>query len=130
MAVACRQICPIIILTLCLMCNNMIVEGNEPLVTVHVSIDMPAPSPCLYVTWVNCTGMWYKLTPGEEFHFTDDRTSRYVCHAMWRDKEGIWLAFESVRDRNHTKVFSSLREDGFFLSYDQSNWSKLSEWHV
>ena len=75
MAAACRQFLPIIILTLCFMCNN---KGNEPLVTVHISIDMPAPNPCLYITWVNCTGVCYKLKPDEEFHITDDKMSHYV----------------------------------------------------
>ncbi|KAJ0093806.1 hypothetical protein Patl1_26242 [Pistacia atlantica] len=78
---------------------------------------------------LNCIkGYWDKLHPGDEFHFGELRKFRSVCKAIWRDKDGIWMAFEPVRDRDYRHVYSSVREDGFYISYDQSNWKIVNSW--
>lgn len=105
----------------------ILVEAEETMVGVHVSDDMPPKSE---VGRVNCTGLSeIKLWGGQEFHFGYESKLRMVCSAIWRDKDGIWMPFEPVRDKGHPHVYSSVREDGFYFGYDQHKWTKLNEWH-
>lgn len=114
-----------IVITLCLNGSTKL-RGDEVLVGIHIKDDMPPNSETVRLNCIK--GYWDKLHPGDEFHFGELRKFRFVCKAIWRDKDGIWMAFEPVRDRDYRHVYSSVREDGFYISYDQSNWKILNSW--
>ncbi|OMO59737.1 hypothetical protein COLO4_34093 [Corchorus olitorius] len=95
-------------------------------VTIHIIVDLPASSG---ITTTDCIGEEWKLKPGEHFEITRWPDRRYICKADQNGtKQGSWLAFDPLRDLLRTDVFCSVREDGFYFSYDQSSWLKLNGW--
>lgn len=104
----------------------MKIRGDYVLVGIHIKDDMPPNSEIVRLTCIK--EQWDKLHPGDELHIGELRKFRMVCKAMWRDKDGVWVAFDPLRDRDYGDAHSSVREDGFYVSYDKSNWKKLNSW--
>ncbi|KAK2643872.1 hypothetical protein Ddye_019067 [Dipteronia dyeriana] len=125
---ASRPVVVVVAMWLMVICSSVdTVAGDDlKLFTIHVKDDMASGTPC--VTRVNCTGFWNKMWPGQEFHYSDLRKSRVACTAIWNDKDSIWQAFDPWRDAGHLNVYTSIREDGFYFSFDQSNWTLISKW--
>lgn len=115
-----------LVVALCFMICNIVSGDDLKLYTIHVKDDMAAGA-C--VTRVSCTGYWNKMWPGQEFHYSDLRKYHVVCTAMWSDKDSNWIAFDPSRDSGHEDLFTSIREDGLYFSYDQSNWKQISKWY-
>ncbi|XVF29186.1 hypothetical protein REPUB_Repub15cG0098500 [Reevesia pubescens] len=93
-------------------------------VTIHIIVDLP---PSSGIT-TDCIGEECKLKPGEHFQITRWPDRPYICKAENGSKKGHWLAFDPLRDVLHEDVFWLVREDGFYFSYDQSNWKKINGW--
>ena len=121
---ASTKILPLLFLAFC--CIYPIAVAIEAItVTIHIIIDLP---PSSGITKTDCIGEEWKLKPGEHFRITRWPDRQYICKAENGSKKGSWLAFDPHRNLLHEDVFWSVREDGFYFSYDQSNWKKINGW--
>ncbi|XVF84687.1 hypothetical protein PTKIN_Ptkin17bG0057700 [Pterospermum kingtungense] len=121
---ASTKILPILFLVFCCL-YHMALAIEAITVTIHIIIDLP---PSSGITGTECMGEEWKLKPGEHFRITRWPDRQYICKAENGSKKGSWLAFDSLRDFLHQDVFWSVREDGFYFSYDQSNGEKTNGW--
>lgn len=78
----------------------------------------------------------YKCVPGEAFFgefgsthkFSVEPSKDSVCHVVWNNLEGTFVALEGAYDRNHNPVYWSVRHDGFYHSWDNQTYVKKETW--
>ncbi|KAL5781511.1 hypothetical protein ACOSP7_006540 [Xanthoceras sorbifolium] len=71
----------------------------------------------------------HDLGVGEDYSWTvEEEKALYFCKAIWGTKMGSFHAFQPRRDANHATVFWLVKQNGFFLSWDNSTWIQRSPW--
>lgn len=100
---------------------------------VHVTRDLPKNSPTMEVVCKFNNGQSLgvqKLKAGDDYTWNVKLRVVYYCQAIWGNRVSSWHAYQPRRDANHGRVFWLVKENGFFLSWDKSNWVKRSEWET
>ncbi|KAJ6882634.1 hypothetical protein NC651_029035 [Populus alba x Populus x berolinensis] len=54
----------------------------------------------------------------------------YYYAAEWKQYFSSWYGFEVPRDENHGTVYSLMKEDGIYLSWDKANWVLQNTWII
>ena len=65
---------------------------------------------------------------GESFKWSVTPDSIYYVRGVLGNKFASVHGFEPGRDAGHATVFWLVKEDGFYLSYDNASWNKVAPW--
>ena len=65
---------------------------------------------------------------GESFKWSVTPDSIYYVQGVLGNKFASVHGFEPGRDAGHATVFWLVKEDGFYLSYDNASWNKVAPW--
>ncbi|KAL5781512.1 hypothetical protein ACOSP7_006541 [Xanthoceras sorbifolium] len=106
------------------------VGNNQVAASVHVTNGLPAKSEAMKI---ECSFKGKRLGihdvgVGEEYSWSVEEKALYFCEAIWGRQMGSWHAFQPRRDANHATVFWLVKQNGFFLSWDNSTWIRRSTW--
>jgi hypothetical protein len=52
------------------------------------------------------------------------------CYALWSTYFLSWDGFQEKRDGGHSIIYWSVRKDGFYHSFDASNYKLLEMWET
>lgn len=52
------------------------------------------------------------------------------CNAQWTRFFLTWDGYQEKRDGGHSTIYWSVRKDGFYHSFDASNWIRLETWET
>lgn len=70
-----------------------------------------------------------QLKSGDDYRWiVQKERATYLCAALWVNKIASWHGFQPRRDANQKSVFWLVKENGFFLGFDNSSWVKKSTW--
>ena len=72
----------------------------------------------------------YTLKVGEDFQWDVTLNTLNYGRALWGRVFASWHAFQPRRDVSHGTVYWQIRQDGFFLSWDNSSWVKREMWET
>ncbi|MBA0780101.1 hypothetical protein Gotri_004241, partial [Gossypium trilobum] len=64
----------------------------------------------------------HQLHVGEDYQFGVEEKALHFCEAISGRQIASWHAYQPRRDWNHKAVFWRVKENGFFLSWDNSSW--------
>lgn len=107
---------------------------NPPLATVHITNVLPqnnSNNPMKIRCNCNKKYFGYKtLACGEDYTWIAEERDLYFCEALWGRFMASWHAFQPKRDINQQSVFWLVKQNGFFLSWDNSTWVKKSIWET
>ena len=105
---------------------------DKHLATIHVINSMPSDSEPMALSCK--TGNKYldmqTLGVGDDYQFGVQEKAVYSCFAATGNQFASWNAFQPKRDENHQTVFWLGKEDGFFLSWDNSSWVRKQKWQT
>uniref|UniRef100_M1DPD1 S-protein homolog n=1 Tax=Solanum tuberosum TaxID=4113 RepID=M1DPD1_SOLTU len=103
--------------------------ADSPTPKVHFIDDLPNLNP---VVKINCvvgggTTMVHKY---EEYSFDAGITTRlYACYAIWNDSTTRITAYDPFKvDKGQPIVHWSIRDTGFWKSFDNRNWNFYEKW--
>ncbi|KAL1078491.1 hypothetical protein V6Z11_D10G163300 [Gossypium hirsutum] len=88
------------------------------------------------IATVHVTNSMYKdhgmhqLHVGEDYQFGVEEKALHFCEAISGRQIASWHAYQPRRDWNHKAVFWRVKENGFFLSWDNSSWVRKSIWQT
>ncbi|KAK2451594.1 protein NSP-INTERACTING KINASE [Trifolium repens] len=129
-----------------LICLSISIEGCSGSVTLmHVpfsqasSEDVNGPIDSISATLIRtavdkpvhyeCPGETFVEQPGSAHVIAGNSEADIVCHAAWNNLEGTFLARDKKYDRSHNFVYWSVRRDGFYHSWDDTNYEKKYGWN-
>lgn len=72
--------------------------------------------------------IYLKLFHHHNSTITEDQDSK--CTAEWLPSFTTWDVYHAKRDKGHQTVYWSIRKDGFYHSWDGSNWKLLEKWYT
>ncbi|KAJ0092212.1 hypothetical protein Patl1_25857 [Pistacia atlantica] len=70
------------------------------------------------------------VSAGVVYSWSVDNNLKYRCQSFWKNQFALWVVFEPERDANHGEVFWLVRQDAFFLSWDNSTWVEKYTWET
>jgi hypothetical protein len=76
-----------------------------------------------------CPGETFVEQPGSAHVIAGNSEADIVCHAAWNNLEGTFIARDKKNDRSHNFVYWSIRRDGFYHSWDNTNYEKKYGWN-
>lgn len=101
---------------------------------VHVISALPANSEPVKV---ECTSQRtnthlgiHTLNVGDDYQLTVVENALHYCQAIWGRWFASWHAFQPRRDVSHGAVYWRLKDDGFYLSWDNSSWVRKETWQT
>ncbi|MBA0871118.1 hypothetical protein Goshw_021420, partial [Gossypium schwendimanii] len=97
---------------------------GKRIATVHVTNSMPRE---LQSIQLGCNSRYkdngmHQLHVGEDYQFGVEEKALHFCEATSGRQIASWHAYQPRRDWNHKAVFWRVKENGFFLSWDNSSW--------
>ncbi|KAG4971274.1 hypothetical protein AAZX31_13G200100 [Glycine max] len=102
--------------------------SHKPHTVVDILNDLPNnPKVQLELRCDEGSSFYLKLGHRHNHTLTADQDSE--CTAMWLPWFTTWDAYHAVRDKGHHSVYWSVRKDGFYHSWDGSNWKLLEDWY-
>ncbi|KAL2341136.1 hypothetical protein Fmac_009076 [Flemingia macrophylla] len=102
-----------------------------PHTVVAILNDLPKPNKTQVQLLLSCDkGSSFHLKPGHghNVNLTVDRDLE--CTATWWPWFTTWDVYHVSRDKGHHKVNWSVRKEGFYHSWDGSNWRLLEDWYT
>ncbi|XWS35089.1 hypothetical protein CRYUN_Cryun21dG0096200 [Craigia yunnanensis] len=105
---------------------------DKHVATIHVINSMPRESEPMQT---RCKSRYtdygmHQLRVGDDYQCGVQEKALYFCAALSGRQIASWHGFQPRRDGNHKAVFWLVKEDGFFLSWDNSSWVRKSEWET
>ncbi|KAE9594594.1 hypothetical protein Lal_00037462 [Lupinus albus] len=71
---------------------------------------------------------WNNLKVGDHYKGTPSTDQDFECSAVWGRWLSTWSAYETKAYKGHDTVYWSVRKDGFYRSWEGSNWSLIQKW--
>ncbi|KDP27635.1 hypothetical protein JCGZ_19640 [Jatropha curcas] len=110
--------------------TSIIDNHRDEATTVYIINGLPKSSETMQV---RCSSKSTSPDPrsldaGEEYNWTVKEKGMYKCYSVWREFFQVWHAFQPRRDRNYREVFWVVKEDGFYLSWNNSSWVRKAIW--
>ena len=68
------------------------------------------------------------LRVGESFQLMVATPTTYYLYTTLGSQSASVSVFEPTRDGGHSIVYSLVKEDGFYLSYDKVTWKIIDTW--
>ncbi|KAK2451597.1 protein NSP-INTERACTING KINASE [Trifolium repens] len=101
-------------------------DVNQPIestcaILIRTAVDKPVH--------YECPGEIFVEQPGSARTIVGNSEADNVCHAAWNNLEGTFLARDKKYDRSHNFVYWSVRRDGFYHSWDDTNYEKKYGWN-
>ncbi|MBA0830677.1 hypothetical protein Goarm_015195 [Gossypium armourianum] len=110
------------------------VDGSQykQLSTIHVMNSMAKGSGPMQI---RCKSRYTdygmrQLGEGTEYRCGVREKAVYYCMGMTGRRIASWHAFQPRRDGNRKAVFWLVKENGIFLSWDNSTWVRKSDWET
>lgn len=115
-------------------------DHNRRLATVHIITSPPLPKnnsnpgEVLNVRITNSKQSYFAfslqttLKWGDNYQFVVEERAVYFLEALWGRFIGSLHVFQPKRDVGHESVFWLVKQNGFFLSWDNSTWVKKCVW--
>jgi hypothetical protein len=105
-------------------------QAEQNLPTIEIINSLPANSEPVrfYCASNNISLGMHSLSVGEVFQWKVVEKDTYYCAAEWKQYFAAWYGFEVPRDENHGTVYSLMKEDGIYLSWDKANWVLQNTW--
>lgn len=122
-----------VFITSCFRIGNTIEVNDDQVTQVHVMNALPKDSAPLEIRCNSADANLdaKQLKSGYDYSWrVEEETATYFCEAFWGNKFASWHAFETPRDANQKRVFWLIKENGFFLGYDNSSWVEKSTWET
>jgi hypothetical protein len=110
------------------------IASGAQLPVVHVTNALPVKSEPVKV---ECTSEHtnthlgiHTLNVGDDYQWTVVENALHYCQAEWGRWFASWHAFEPDRDVSHGTVYWLVKNDGFYLSWDNSSWVRQETWQT
>ncbi|KAB2062105.1 hypothetical protein ERO13_A10G120800v2 [Gossypium hirsutum] len=105
---------------------------GKRIATIHVTNSMPRE---LQPIQLGCNSRYkdhgmHQLRVGDDYEFGVEERALHFCEAISGRQIASWHAYQPRRDWNHKAVFWRVKENGFFLSWDNSSWVRKSVWQT
>ncbi|KAE8717542.1 Detected protein of unknown function [Hibiscus syriacus] len=100
--------------------------------TIHITNSMPKGSGPMQVRCKSSHtdyGM-HLVDEGDGYRCDVRERALYYCMAISGRRVASWHAFQPRRDGNRKAVYWLLKDDGIFLSWDNSSWVRKSMWET
>lgn len=103
---------------------------DKHIATIHVINSMPKDSGPMQI---HCNSKYtdygmQQVDVGDDYQCGVREKALYYCAALSGREIASWHGFQPRRDGNRKAIFWLVKEDGFFLSWDNSTWVKKSVW--
>ncbi|GLT56406.1 hypothetical protein SLA2020_294490 [Shorea laevis] len=102
--------------------------------TVHIINGMARNSEAIQVRCSSRGGDlgYHTMGSGDNYVWSVElQRALYYCEAMWGVRYfASWHAFQPKRDTGRGTVFWLVKENGLFLSWDNSTWVRRSQWQT
>ncbi|OIV95771.1 hypothetical protein TanjilG_20221 [Lupinus angustifolius] len=98
-------------------------------VVLDIENNLPNDKPGLFK--FRCGGDdWFNLRFGDHYIRTAPADPDYECNAIWGRWFTIWKAYDTNEFKGHDKVYWLVKEDGFYRSWEGSNWTHDGNWYT
>ncbi|KAJ4722891.1 putative Plant self-incompatibility protein S1 family [Melia azedarach] len=116
----------------CFSIGNTIEVNSNHLAQVHIMNALPKGSEPIRIrcTSGNTDVGARELAPGSDYSWSVEERAVYYCGALWTRQIASWHAFQPRRDSKHENIFWLVKENGFFLGWDNSTWVRKSTWET
>lgn len=108
--------------------------ASAALPTIHVTDKLPANSEPVKI---ECSSQrtskhlgQHTLKAGDVYEFTAVENDLHFCEAERGNYFASWHALEPSRDGTHKDIYWQVKDDGFYLSWDNSHWSRKEVWET
>lgn len=105
---------------------------GKRIATIHVTNSMPRE---LQPIQLSCNSRYkyhgmHQLHVADDYQFGVEEKALHFCEAISGKQIASWHAYQPRRDWKHKAVFWRVKENGFFLSWDNSSWVRKSVWQT
>jgi hypothetical protein len=104
---------------LCIVAGQTV--DSRSAIVIRTAVDTPVH--------YECPGEIFVEQPGSTRAIVGNSEADIVCHAAWNNLEGTFLARDKKYDGIHNFVYWSVRRDGFYHSWDNTNFEKKNGWN-
>ncbi|KAK8560792.1 hypothetical protein V6N13_026227 [Hibiscus sabdariffa] len=110
--------------------SSVLGRQYKQLAAIHVTNSMPKGSGPMQISCKSSYtnyGM-HQVDEGGEYQCGVQERAVYFCMALSGRQMASWHAFQPSRDGSRKAVYWLLKDDGIFLSWDNSTWVRKSVW--
>ncbi|KAL4295774.1 hypothetical protein GQ457_12G001680 [Hibiscus cannabinus] len=112
--------------------SSVVGRQYKQLATIHVTNSMSKDSGAMQI---HCKSSYtdygmHQVGGGDEYECSVRERALYYCMAISGRRVASWHAFQPRRDRSRQAVYWLVKEDGIFLSWDNSSWVRKSLWET
>ncbi|GMI71787.1 hypothetical protein like AT3G24060 [Hibiscus trionum] len=112
--------------------SSVLGRQYKQLAAIHVTNLMPKGSGPMQI---RCKSSYtdygmHQVGEGDEYQCGVRERAVYYCMATLGRQMASWHAFQPRRDGSGKAVYWMLKDDGIFLSWDNSSWVRKSVWET
>ncbi|KAK8518523.1 hypothetical protein V6N13_027993 [Hibiscus sabdariffa] len=112
--------------------SSVVGRQYKQLAAIHVANSMPKGSGPIQI---HCKSSYtdygmHQVDQGDEYQCSVRERAVYFCMATSGRQFAWWHAFQPSRDGSRKAVYWLVKDDGIFLSWDNSTWVRKSVWQT
>lgn len=105
--------------------------GRSQNVTIEIRNDLPTKTQVQLQLGCNKSSYFFlKLGHHYTIHNLNTEDQDFECSATWLPYFTEWEAYKAKRDKGHHTVYWSIRNYGFYQSFDGSKWMLVEPWYT